>query len=761
MELPKLAHLAVRVARLAVFVAALHAPIVALAQSAGAPAGPGPPAASQSGDAEIRALIAALEDEPQRQRLIAQLKALLAASEPAKPEAHEGIRATISERLSRLSENLVAGARKLFDIPELRRWWARQVDDPERRQMWLHVALAIAVTFAAGAAAEWLVRALLARPRRALEMRQEGRPGRETTGPLLHHRLTLLPLAAAYVALELIAVAAFGVAAHFTMPFVEPDPVTRDVTLAFVAANVIQRAVLSVGRGLLAPQTTGIRVVAASDSDANYLFVWLRRLSGVAVYGTFAVQAAALLGAPSSVVESVRLLVGLVAALLVIVLILQNRTAIASRLAGKAERAATALVIVRRRFADIWHVVAICYVVAVFAVWGLEIRDGFEFIWRATALTAVIVAAAVVVLRLLDRLVHRAFDIGDETRRRLPGLEARANRYIAIVGSVLRGMILFVAACAVLEAWRVDAFGWLGSDIGRRAVGAVFLVGILALLALFVWELASAAIERRLQTAESEPGGAGARARTLLPLLRNIIMITLAAIVLLVMLSQFGLDIGPLLAGAGIIGIAVGFGAQTLAKDVITGMFILLENQIGVGDVVRVGDRSGLVEALTIRTIRLRDMNGNVYIVPFSEVTVVENMTKDYSRYVFDVAVAYREDTDEVVAALKEIGEELAADPAFGPLILAPLEVLGVDKFADSAVVIKARITTKPIRQWDVGREFNRRMKKRFDALGIEIPFPHQTVYFGVGKRGDAPPARVHLDADVPASRGEKTKPAV
>jgi small conductance mechanosensitive channel len=193
-------------------------------------------------------------------------------------------------------------------------------------------------------------------------------------------------------------------------------------------------------------------------------------------------------------------------------------------------------------------------------------------------------------------------------------------------------------------------------------------------------------------------------------------------------LSQIGIDIGPLLAGAGIVGLAVGFGAQTLVKDIITGMFILLENQIAVGDVVKIKDYAGLVEALTIRTIRLRDLNGNVYIVPFSEVTSVENMTKDYSRFVFDVGVSYHADIDRVMEVLKEVGADLQNDPAFKSEILLPLEILGLERFEASAVIIRARITTRPIKQWDVAREFNRRMKKRFDELGIEFPFPQRTV---------------------------------
>jgi moderate conductance mechanosensitive channel len=213
-------------------------------------------------------------------------------------------------------------------------------------------------------------------------------------------------------------------------------------------------------------------------------------------------------------------------------------------------------------------------------------------------------------------------------------------------------------------------------------------------------------------------------------------------------------NIGPLIAGAGVVGIAVGFGAQKLVQDVITGVFILMEDTISVGDVADVGSHAGLVEALTIRSVRLRDLAGSVHTVPFSAVSSVINMTKDFSHFVLDVGVSYREDTDQVVEVLKEIDAEMRAEPEFARRMIAPIEILGVDSFADSAVIVKARLKTRPIEQWTVGREFNRRMKKRFDALGIEIPFPHLTMYFGVDKQGGAPPAHLRISRAAPAAEG-------
>jgi small conductance mechanosensitive channel len=207
--------------------------------------------------------------------------------------------------------------------------------------------------------------------------------------------------------------------------------------------------------------------------------------------------------------------------------------------------------------------------------------------------------------------------------------------------------------------------------------------------------------------------------RTLLPLLRNAFRITLGVLVLMVVLSEIGLDIAPLLAAAGVVGLAVGFGAQTLVKDIITGVFILLEDTIAVGDVVDLGGHAGVVEGMTIRTIRLRDGAGAVHTVPFGAVTIVQNMTKGFSYATFDIKVDYREDPDKVIALLKKIGAEIEKDPSFRYGLLGTTEIIGLDTLADNGYIIKARIKTRAMSQWDVMRAFNLRLKRAFDDEGV------------------------------------------
>ncbi len=242
------------------------------------------------------------------------------------------------------------------------------------------------------------------------------------------------------------------------------------------------------------------------------------------------------------------------------------------------------------------------------------------------------------------------------------------------------------------------------------------------------------------------------RADTLSSVVRWVLLSAILAITSMIVLQDLGFAIGPILAGAGVVGVAVGFGAQTLVKDVITGFFILMEDQIRVGDVVEIADKSGVVERVTLRMVTLRDLSGNVHFVRNSDISVVTNMTKDFSYYVFEVGVAYKENVDSVIEVLQQIDESMRQDPDYKNDIIEPLEILGLDKFADSAIILKARTKTLPIRQWRVGREFNRRIKNTFDKLNIEIPFPHTTVYMGADKAGQAPPLPILVENALSAS---------
>jgi small conductance mechanosensitive channel len=229
------------------------------------------------------------------------------------------------------------------------------------------------------------------------------------------------------------------------------------------------------------------------------------------------------------------------------------------------------------------------------------------------------------------------------------------------------------------------------------------------------------------------------RIETLARMFRYISTVVISLVAGMLALSELGISIAPILGAAGVVGIAVGFGAQSLIKDYFNGFFMLLENQIRQGDVIEVCGKTGTVEDITLRYVCLRDNEGSVHYVPNGQIAIVTNKSRDYAYALIDVGVAYREDTDEVCAVMREVAGALHADPIIGPKILADIEIQGVQELADSAVILRCRIKTVTLEQWNVRRAFLGKVKQAFDARGIEIPYPHLTVYAGQDKQGNAP----------------------
>ncbi len=270
----------------------------------------------------------------------------------------------------------------------------------------------------------------------------------------------------------------------------------------------------------------------------------------------------------------------------------------------------------------------------------------------------------------------------------------------------------------------------------------ILLIIVVALTALFVVRRLSQRIFAALFKDEDEEE-MHKRAETLGSLLQYVLSVSILLTAFVMVLGELGVDIGPILAAAGVVGLALGFGSQHLVQDVISGFFILLDDQLRVGDYVKTAGKDGIVERVNLRMTVLRDLSGNVHYVRNGMIDVVTNMTKDYSCYMFKIGVAYRENVDEVIDVIRQVDQDLRSDPACSKDILEPIDVLGLDEFADSALIIKARTKTKPMKQWRVAREFNRRLKKAFDERGIEIPFPHVTLYAGQDKNGQAAPIHI------------------
>jgi len=670
------------------------------------------PASAAVSDKEIDDLVRTLQDPAARDKLIQQLQALKAAqAQAAQPVQPQGLGAvllaSLSEQVRKVSDALVSAATAILDLPQALAWLGQQASDPAVRAHWLEVVLKIGLLLLVALAADWMTTRLLRGTHGALESRQADR-----------FRLRL-PLTIGRLLLELMPIVAFATFAYFVLPLTHPSLTTRLIALTIVNAYVIAQAIVAVARAILSPRAAALRLWRMSDETANYILIWVRRLTAISVYGYFFAEVGLLVGLPDDIYQLFLRVVGLLFVAVVIVVILQNRAAVANWLKGNGESGA--LSGVRQRIADVWHILAIVYIFAIYGVWALDIAGGFDLLLRATGLTIVVLLALRIVTRTLRRLVERGFALSVELKARFPGLEARANRYLPFLQTLLQGVIYFFVVLSLLEIWGLHAFDWLTSDFGRRIFGGLITIGIILLVALVLSELVNELVERLLRRNGTRWRDAAhnARMRTLLPLLRNAFRIVLIVMVTLVVLSQLGLDITPLLAGAGVVGLAIGFGAQTLVKDVITGIFILAEDTIAVGDVVDLGGHSGVVEAMSIRSIRVRDYAGAVHTIPFSAVSTVVNMTRDFGYAVFDVAVAYSVHLGVVVKTLQEIGAELQQDKTLGRDIRAPIEVLGINRFADTGVIVRARIKTVPGRQWGVESAFNERLKQRFDELGI------------------------------------------
>lgn len=266
---------------------------------------------------------------------------------------------------------------------------------------------------------------------------------------------------------------------------------------------------------------------------------------------------------------------------------------------------------------------------------------------------------------------------------------------------------------------------------GLRIVLILIVVWVVLRIVHSVLRRLEVTLVKNAQEQDEVSGEAAKRAETLVKLLRQGIIIIVWVMGLLLVLRQLGIDVGPILASAGVVGLAVGFGAQNLVRDVISGFFMILENQVRVGDVAVINGTGGLVERINFRTIVLRDNAGTVHVFPNGSITTLANMTREWSAYVFNIGVGYKEDIDKVITLMKKIGSELREDAKLGPLMQGDIEVFGIDKLEDSAIVIQGRIKTLPIKQWDVGREYLRRLKMAFDVEGIELPFPSRSLYFG------------------------------
>lgn len=523
---------------------------------------------------------------------------------------------------------------------------------------------------------------------------------------------------------------------------------------AFLMVELVRGSV----RTVFSNRYQGLRLVPTSGENAAYWTAWLSRMVFFLGYGLLLAVPVVVFYTTPDLGRAVAIVIMLLAFLNAAVIVMQNRERVRRTLKGLSARMHTPFARIGLDMAGrIWHIVAIVYLGAVLATAVLYPQEALPFMVSATLQTLLAIVVGVVVSAILGGFILRRIELPEDTRAKFPLLETRLNAYIPTALRIARFTVLAIVVAVVLDAWALfDLGAWVTSDTGAVVIGKIVTVALIIGLALFLWLLVASWIEFKLNP-ESGHGETTPRVTTLLTIFRNAVAIALVVMTVMVVLAEIGMNIGPLLAGAGVLGLAIGFGAQKLVQDVITGVFIQLEGAINVGDIVTAGDQTGVVEKLTIRSLGLRDLSGTYHLLPFSSVETVSNYNRGFAYHLGEYRVAYREDTDEVIVRLREAFDELVSDATQAALIIGDLEVHGITALNDSSIEVRVRIKTAPGQQWGVGREYNRLVKRHFDAAGIEIPFPHMRVYFGEDKQGNAPPARLKT---VSAEALESERPA-
>jgi moderate conductance mechanosensitive channel len=705
-----------------------------------------PPAIAVSAPAavspEIEALLKVLQNDSQRAELIRALRAAAPEAEGVAPAAPASTEPALlapntlgaqllqgaSQRLAAFSDQLVATVQAIADLPAMLGWLASLARDPITQSRVLDASWKLILVIGLGLLAEWAAMQALRRPRDWLDAHAPP----DDAGWVLLKRV---PLVLGRLGLDLIPVAAFALVSYGLISAVQPLPSTQLVMLTANNAYIASRVVMAAARMLLSPASNHLRILPVLDETAAYVTIWLRRIVLVLVSSYAVAEAGLQFGLPWSAHDSILRIALLLVTLFLVIIILQNRQTVSAFLRApelaegeEPDQARRFFRMLRDRASDVWHLVAIAWLIAAWGVWALEIQSGFWRLLKVSFGTILILSLAKLADMAMRRVVQRAFRITPELAARYPGLESRANRYLPVLKGSASLAIGAIALLFLLESWGLEAFAWFGhGKLGNRLISSIVSISLTITLALVMWEGINAAIQRHLERLSRDAKAAqSARVRTLLPMLRTALLAVILIFVVLSVLAEIGVNVAPLIAGAGVVGIAVGFGSQRLVQDVITGIFLLLEDAVAVGDVVQLSGLNGVVEHLSIRSIKLRAVDGSLHIIPFSAVTSVTNQTRDFAFAVIDVNVDYGEDTDHVAQTLRDIAAEMRQDPRWRPVIRDDLDVMGVDKLGDSGVVIRVRLKTEPSQRWAVAREMNRRIKRRFDELGIDIPYPHQ-----------------------------------
>nr|WP_298249478.1 mechanosensitive ion channel domain-containing protein [uncultured Halomonas sp.] len=683
-----------------------------------------------------------LENQQTRQELIDQLRGMAGGVAESAATEEAGAKPSLPRQLAELTSRFAGDVGHQFDaiVSAIGGMFSSDTgstfDMAAFTSAAINLGLVILATFVVFVSIRRLARPLFS------GISQWSLNGRGLT-PIL--RLVICVALAAVVDVLIVSLAYVGGNLVATFAIGQTGELSTRASLFLNAFMVIELLKAGV-RILFASRYEGLRLLPIASGEASYWNRWIARLIGLVGYGLMVVVPLVNVYVAPAVGKGLGTLITVGAFLYAVVVVLKNRKRLRDAINAKARHATMAASRVSLQlFARTWHLFALAYFVMALTVTLTRPVDALPYVLFATLKTIGAVVVGLLLSSFLTQTIGRRITLSNDLRRKLPLLESRLNSYVPNALRIIRTLILVLVVMVVLNAWGAfDLAAWYASEVGRNLIGKLVSIATILAIALMVWLALASLIEHKLNP-DTGGGMPSARAQTLLSLFRNALAIALVAMTSMILLAEIGINIGPLIAGAGVLGLAIGFGAQKLVQDIITGIFIQVENALNTGDVVTVGGITGTAEKLNIRSVGIRDLSGTYHLVPFSSVDTVSNYMRGFGNHVGEYGIAYRENIDAAIEQLQLAFEDLKAGDEHGNKLLAPLDVAGVIALADSSVNIRVIIKTTPGDQWAVGRAYNRLVKLRFDEAGIEIPFPHTTLYFGQDKAGSAPPANLRV----------------
>jgi len=651
----------------------------------------------------------------------------------------------------------------LFNVRSIVTWWRDRIETREARAFIAHVTRTVLLSIVPALLAEYLAWRLLARPR--TKVAAHGMADAEETVSKMVNRqrideyatnspdgasdaintrvfargtrhaerhwalLQRLPSALLYQLFAIIPLGIFvGVAMMSMSIYMDDNTTEARVVAALIDVYLLCRTVLIICTFFLSPHASGLRIIQMRNQYAMYGYRWVRRIVTVAGCGVALANGWEPLGLSDAAHLAILKIVTLVVHLLIAWVIFDSR-----RIVGESIRQRMSgfrsLAFVGQLLADVWASVAIFLVIAVWLVWALGVPNGYDALVHLGSVSLLVLVASRIAAIIALGALGRLFRDNDEVQLASKSIVQRhVYRYYPILRHIAQAVIGVATVVALLEVWGVHVVQSLTSGgVGNRLASAFVTIAIAAVFAVLIWETANVMAERRLE----EWSAAGdrvraARLRTLLPMMRTALSIVIAMVVVLTGLSELGVNTGPLIGSASIFGVALGFGSQKLVQDFITGIFLLMENAMQVGDWVTLAGASGTVEYLSIRTVRLRGGDGSLYTVPFSSVATVNNANRGIGNAGVRVSIALGQDVDLAISTLKQIGVELRRDEAFRDGILSDFSFWGIDAVDGSTVTLAGQMQCTDSARWPVQREFNRRVLNEFTARGIQMANPQR-----------------------------------